>query len=344
MSTYQEIITSLKKEFTAQKNRLENQPEASAVEELRLLWLGRKGKLAQQFANLKQASKEERPLLGKELNILNNLVEKELHNLKKKSEDFEIQKSLDRSPLDITLPVCKTKETGALHPVSLVKQQMYKIFRHYGFTIYEGPEMESEHYNFNALNIPENHPARDMQDTFFLKNSSQMVLRTHTSNVQIHAMLQQEPPLRLISPGRVYRVDNDATHSPMFHQIECVVVDKDINFSHLKGMIEAFMTEIFGKQTKVRFRPSFFPFVEPGVEIDIYGPKGWLEVGGAGMIHPAVFESVNYDSDLYSGYAFGFGLDRMAMLLYELSDLRIFFEANHSYHSQFPIITHSFKD
>lgn len=341
MSTYKEIIESLKSEFQEQKQKAEAKPEASVVEDLRLQWLGRKGKLAEQFANLKTASKEDRPLLGKELNILNKLVETELQELKKKSEDFEIQKNLERPPLDITLPVCSTKETGALHPVTLVRQKMYKIFRHYGFTVYEGPEIESEHYNFNALNIPENHPARDMQDTFFVENGAKMVLRTHTSNVQIHAMLQEKPPLRLISPGRVFRVDSDATHSPMFHQIECVAVDKNINFSHLKGMIEAFMTEIFGEKTKVRFRPSFFPFVEPGVEIDIYGPKGWLEVGGAGMIHPSVFESVNYDSENYSGYAFGFGLDRMAMLLYELSDLRVFFEANHNYHSQFPIMTHS---
>ena len=339
MSTYQETIASLKKEFTDQVKVIEAQPGAASVEELRLLWLGRKGKLTQQFANLKQASKEERPLLGKELNILSKLVESSLQQLKQKSQDFEIQKKLNRPALDITLPVCQTKETGALHPVTLVKQKMYKIFHRYGFTVYEGPEIESEHYNFNALNIQEDHPARDMQDTFFVKNGEQMVLRTHTSNVQIHAMLQEKPPLRLISPGRVYRVDNDATHSPMFHQIECVVVDKDINFSHLKGMIEAFMHDIFGSETKVRFRPSFFPFVEPGVEIDIYGPKGWLEIGGAGMIHPNVFDSVNYDSDQYSGYAFGFGLDRMAMLLYDLSDLRVFFEANHSYHSQFPLIT-----
>ena len=203
-------------------------------------------------------------LLGKEPNILSKLVESSLQQLKQKSQDFEIQKKLDRPALDITLPVCQTKETGALHPVTLVKQKMYKIFHRYGFTVYEGPEIESEHYNFNALNIQEDHPARDMQDTFFVKNGEQMVLRTHTSNVQIHAMLQEKPPLRLISPGRVYRVDNDATHSPMFHQIECVVVDKDINFSHLKGMIEAFMHDIFGSETKVRFRPSFFPFVEPG--------------------------------------------------------------------------------
>ena len=338
MSSYKETLDVLRREFEAELKEAEKSPTAEVIESLRLEWLGRKGRMAEQFLALKEASKEERPFFGKELNILNSLIENKVTALKQEGKEFEVSAFLARPPLDITLPAISHKASGALHPVTLVRQQMYKIFHRLGFSVFEGPELESEHYNFNALNIPENHPSRDMQDTFFLKNGAKMVLRTQTSNVQIHAMLKEKPPLRFISPGKVYRVESDATHSPMFHQMECVVVDKGINFAHLKGVIETFMTEIFGPDTKVRYRPSFFPFVEPGVEIDVYGKKGWLEIGGAGMIHPNVFEAVNYDSEAYTGYAFGFGLDRMAMLLYELSDLRLLFEGSHSYHSQFPII------
>ncbi len=338
MSSYKETLDVLRREFEADLKEAEKSPTAEVIEALRLEWLGRKGRMAEQFLALKEASKEERPLFGKELNILNSLIEDKVTALKKEGKEFEVSALLARPPLDITLPAISHKASGALHPVTLVRQQMYEIFHRLGFSVFEGPELESEHYNFNALNIPDNHPSRDMQDTFFLKNGAKMVLRTQTSNVQIHAMLKEKPPLRFISPGKVYRVESDATHSPMFHQMECVVVDKGINFAHLKGVIETFMTEIFGADTKVRYRPSFFPFVEPGVEIDVYGKKGWLEIGGAGMIHPNVFEAVNYDSEVYTGYAFGFGLDRMAMLLYGLSDLRLLFEGSHSYHSQFPII------
>lgn len=338
MSSYKETLEALKNEFEADLKEVQAKPTGEATENLRLKWLGRKGKMAEQFIGLKEASKEERPLLGKELNILSGMIEAKVAGLKTKAKEFGVLEALKKDPVDITLPAQGHKASGSLHPVTLVRQQMYEIFHRLGFSIFEGPELESEHYNFNALNIPDNHPSRDMQDTFFLKNGAKMVLRTQTSNVQIHAMLKEKPPLRFISPGKVYRVESDATHSPMFHQMECVVVDKGINFAHLKGVIETFMTEIFGADTKVRYRPSFFPFVEPGVEIDVYGPNGWLEIGGAGMIHPNVFESVNYDSEAYTGYAFGFGLDRMAMLLYGLSDLRLLFEGSHSYHSQFPII------
>lgn len=339
MSSYKKTIESLRGEFDLDAGEAHKKPSSDIIEKMRVKWLGRKGKLASQFVSLKEASKEERPLLGKELNILNRHIEETVAALKSASHEFEIKEVLERKPLDITLPVFSYKDSGSLHPVTLVRQKMLKIFHRMGFSVAEGPELETEHYNFNALNIPDNHPSRDMQDTFFLKNGEKMVLRTQTSNVQIHAMLKEKPPLRLISPGKVYRVESDATHSPMFHQMECVVVDKGINFAHLKGIIEAFMTEIFGSETKVRYRPSYFPFVEPGVEVDVLGPKGWLEIGGAGMIHPNVFESVNYDSESYTGYAFGFGLDRMAMLLYGLSDLRLFFEGSHTYHSQFPIVT-----
>ena len=339
MSDYKKTLESLKQEFDLDASSLREVPSSEKIEEARIKWLGKKGKLTQEFVSLKDVSKEDRPLIGKELNLLSRYMEETMASLKSNSNDFEIEKALNKKALDITLPVFNHKDSGALHPVSLVRQKMYKIFHSFGFSVFEGPELESDYYNFNALNIPENHPSRDMQDTFFMRNGAKMVLRTQTSNVQIHAMLREKPPLRCISPGKVFRVESDATHSPMFHQMECVVVDKGINFAHLKGIIEAFMTEIFGSSAKVRYRPSYFPFVEPGVEVDVYGPNGWLEIGGAGMIHPNVFESVGYDSETYTGYAFGFGLDRMAMLLYGLSDLRLFFEGSHQYHSQFPIFT-----
>ena len=207
---------------------------------------------------------------------------------------------------------------------------------------------EYDFYNFGALNFPDDHPSRDMQDTFFVAGQDKMVLRTHTSNVQIHAMLREKPPLRLIVPGRVYRLDHDASHSPMFHQMECLLVDREVSFAHLKGIIDGFMGELFDKQIKTRFRPSFFPFVEPGAELDIQcticsgkgcqtcSQTGWLEVGGCGMVHPNVFEAVQYDSEDFSGFAFGFGLDRMAMLLYGIPDLRLLFDGDVRFHSQFP--------
>lgn len=319
------------------------------VEELRINWLGKKGHLSLLFEELKSVSKEDKPAVGKALNILKKDAEQAIEQLLQMAEQAELEAALNQKPLDVTLPVSSSSLQGALHPVTLMGHMLLDIFRRYGFTVYDGPEVELDYYNFSALNIPEHHPARDMQDTFFLKDRKNTVLRTHTSNIQIHSMLKEKPPIRLVAPGRVYRVDNDATHSPMFHQIECVVVDEGISFAHMKGLIDAFMKSIFGSSFKTRLRPSYFPFVEPGAEVDLQcticrgkGCKvcketGWLEIGGCGMIHPNVFESVQYDSEAYTGFAFGFGIDRMAMLAWELKDLREMFEGSGSYSQMLPV-------
>lgn len=337
MEGYLEKIEELKNSFEQEANLFKKAPDGEKAENLRLAWLGRKGKITAFFEELRHAPKDLRPKLGRSLNELRNSVEESIGRLKELAFKADLQKKIDKSPIDVTLPVSPLLSPGGLHPVTLVRKQMCDIFRRCGFTTFDGPEIDHDFYNFTALNIPENHPSRDMQDTFFIKDKPNLVLRTHTSNIQIHAMLREKPPLRLICPGRVYRVDNDATHTPMFHQMECVVVDKGISMAHLKGMIQLFMNELFGTKIKTRFRPSYFPFVEPGAEVDIWSPRGWLEVGGCGMIDPNVFESVNYDSEEYTGYAFGFGLDRMAMLLYELNDLRQMFEGDSHYHKKFPI-------
>jgi phenylalanyl-tRNA synthetase alpha chain len=240
---------------------------------------------------------------------------------------------------------------GALHPVTLVRRELLREFRRMGFTVYDGPEVDYDFYNFSALNMPADHPARDMQDTFYVQGEGNVLLRTHTSNIQIHCMLNEKPPLRIVAPGRVFRVDSDPTHTPMFHQIEAFVVDRGISFAHMKGVIDAFMKAVFGSNMRTRLRPSFFPFVEPGAELDLQctqcGGKGcrlckqtgWLEIGGCGMIHPNVFEAVEYDSELYSGFAFGFGIDRMAMLKYRLTDLRQLFEGSYQFLGGFPSVT-----
>ena len=347
MSNLIENAKKLQKEFIAEARAIEKTPRSKIIEELRVRWLGKKGALNKLYDNLKSVEKADRPLAGKSINELKVTIETEVDRLKTMGIQFELEESLSKQPLDISLPA-SFAHNGSLHPVTLMRNLLVEAFQRLGFSVYDGPELDYDFYNFSALNIPEHHPARDMQDTFFLKNKSQL-LRTHTSNIQIHAMLQEQPPLRLVAPGKVYRVDNDATHTPMFHQIECVVVDKGISFGHLKGVIDSFLKSVFGSDLKTRFRPSYFPFVEPGAEVDLQcticrgkGCKvcsntGWLEVGGSGMIHPNVFESVQYDSEVYTGFAFGFGIDRMAMLAYGLPDLRQMFLGDARYLSQFPI-------
>jgi phenylalanyl-tRNA synthetase alpha chain len=310
------------------------------------------------FEALKTVPKEEKPLAGKALNSLKIFLENEIQKLKDLAFQDELQKKIQERYLDISLP--SEPVIGSLHPITLIRKKIIKIFCENGFSVYDSPETDFDDYNFTRLNIPEHHPSRDMQDTFFIKKqdplSPNLVLRTHTSNTQIHAMLQEEPPLRIVVPGRVYRVDNDATHSPMFHQIEAVVVDEGISFAHLKGIIQTFTYGIFGEGLKTRFRASYFPFVEPGAEVDVECPfchkelgsvlrlhcktckhTGWIEIGGSGMIHPNVFKSVHYDCERYTGYAFGFGLDRMTMVAYGLNDLRLMFEGLQTFQSQFPI-------
>ena len=347
MKALEDAIKALEVQFKEETEKAHDILTGSGVESLRIKWLGKKGVLTGLFTTLAKVEKADKPKAGQLINDLKATLENQINVLKEKASDIELQAKLEET-LDTSLPV--EPRVGALHPVTLIQQKILDVFKRLGFSVFDGPEIDFDFYNFSALNIPADHPARDMQATFFLQDEGS-VLRTQTSNVQIHSMLAGKPPLRLVSPGRVYRVDNDATHTPMFHQLECVVVDHGISFAHLKGIIRAFLEEVFGTHAITRFRPSYFPFVEPGAEVDMRctfcqgsGCKtckqtGWLEIGGCGMIHPNVFESVQYDSEDYTGFAFGFGLDRMAMLAYGLPDLRQLFEGESQFHEQFPIFT-----
>lgn len=340
----------LSQAFATESAAVKAEPTAQAVENLRLKYLGRKGHIAGLMDSLKGCSKEDRPLAGKAINVLKQTVEKTIEDLKNAASRHAIKTKLASAPLDVSLPVAPAGRGGSLHPVTLMRKTLSEEFRRLGFTIYDGPEADYEFFNFTALNIPDYHPARDMQDTFHLAGQENLVLRTHTSNIQIHCMLKERPPLRIVSMGRTYRCDSDPTHTPMFHQVEGFIVDRDINFGHLKGTIDAFLKAVYGQDLKTRFRPSYFPFVEPGAEMDLQcvlcrgkgcrlcKETGWLELGGCGMIHPNVFENVDYDSEAYTGFAFGFGLDRMAMLKYQLSDLRTLFEGNDRFLRQFPTV------
>jgi phenylalanyl-tRNA synthetase alpha chain len=347
---------AVRKLFAAEHSRVASNPAPRAVENLRLAFLGRKGRVQELLEGLRNVSKEERPEAGKIVNTLRQEVDSAVTALQEKAKAWILDQRLNIPQVDVSLPVEESAPHGALHPVSLMRRVLIREFRRLGFTIYDGPEIDFDFYNFTALNIPESHPARDMQDTFYVTparagafDDARMLLRTQTSNIQIHAMLAEKPPLRVIAPGRVFRCDSDITHTPMFHQIEGFVVDKGITFANLKATIDTFLKAIYGRELKTRFRPSFFPFVEPGAEFDVQCTicsgkgcrvcknTGWLEVGGCGMIHPKVFESVGYDSEEYSGFAFGFGIDRMAMLKYALPDLRQLFEGDYDFLGQFPL-------
>lgn len=320
---------------------------ASTVPELdnvRVKYLGRNGELTSILRELGKLPSEERPLVGKLTNDLKikaqSAIDEKLFLLKEAAK----QKSIEKESIDVTLNG-RRRPLGHLHPLTVVMCEIEDIFLKLGFEIIEGPEVELDYYNFEALNFPKDHPARDMHDTFYITDN--VILRTHTSPVQIRVMENRKPPLQVIAPGRVYRCDADVSHSPMFHQVEGFMVDKKITFGDLKGVLSLFAREMFGSKTKVRFRPSYFPFTEPSVEIDIEcslcGGKGckickgsgWLEILGAGMIDPAVFKAVRYDSEKFSGFAFGMGVERIAMLKYGIDDIRLFFENDMSFLKQF---------
>lgn len=311
---------------------------------LRIKYLGRKGLLTGLLRNIGQVPEAEKPLFGKlcnELkNVLNAKIDEALHQQAARNKEDVLLKER----IDVTLPGSGIK-CGRIHPVIQVRREICSIFSSFGFSVVEGPEIELDYYNFEALNIPKDHPARDMQDTFYIEDN--IVLRTHTSPVQVRVMEKVRPPLRILSPGRVYRRDSDVSHTPMFHQIEGLLVDKGVSFGDLKGILTAFLKKIFGESTTLRFRPSFFPFTEPSAEVDIRcvmcggkgcrvcGQSGWLEILGSGMVDPAVFQNVNYDYEEYSGFAFGLGLERIAMLKYGISDIRLFFENDIRFLKQF---------
>ncbi|MBN1999904.1 phenylalanine--tRNA ligase subunit alpha [candidate division KSB1 bacterium] len=310
------------------------------LESVRLMFLSKKGEIQRLFSVLGKLGPTDRPVVGAELNAFRAAAQ----------SDFElVQQSLLTAEkikdFDVTLPG-RMPIVGSLHPLFQVLDEIKIIFTEMGFRVEQGPEIESDFYNFEALNIPEYHPSRDMQDTFYLPDG--YVLRTHTSPVQIRTMENQKPPVRMIAPGKCFRKDTpDATHSPIFHQVEGLCVDKGVSFADLKGIVQAFAQKLFGQEMRVRFRPSFFPFTEPSAEYDfscifckgngckVCKKTGWLEISGAGMVDPAVFGFVNYDPDVYSGYAFGMGVERIAMLKYGIHDIRIFYENDTRFLNQF---------
>jgi phenylalanyl-tRNA synthetase alpha chain len=309
-----------------------------ALENAKAKYLGKTGALTEALKGLGKLSPEERPAAGAAINVVKQGVEAALTARREAILHAAQAKQLAEESIDVTLPA-RAQSAGGLHPVTLTLQRVEQLFHSIGFEVATGPEIESDFYNFTALNIPENHPARAMHDTFYV--DEQHVLRTHTSPVQVHYMQnamksKSGPPLKIIAPGRVYRVDSDATHSPMFHQVEGLWVDEHISFANLKGVVQDFLQKFFERDDlTVRFRPSFFPFTEPSAEMDMSWNGGWLEIGGCGMVHPEVFKHVNIDSEKYRGFAFGLGVERLAMLRYGVNDLRHFFNNDLRFLQQF---------
>ncbi len=303
------------------------------LEQAKARYLGKSGSLTEQLKGLGKLSAEERPAAGAAINVVKQGVEDALKVRRDAILNAEQAKQLANESIDVTLP-SRERGKGGLHPVTLTMNRLEQIFHSIGFEVAEGPEIETDFYNFTALNIPEDHPARAMHDTFYIDEKH--VLRTHTSPVQVHYMENKTPPLKIIAPGRVYRVDSDATHSPMFHQVEGLWVDEDISFANLKGVVQDFLQRFFERDDlEVRFRPSFFPFTEPSAEMDMSWNGGWLEIGGCGMVHPEVFRHVGIDSEKYRGFAFGLGVERLTMLRYGVNDLRLFFNNDMRFLQQF---------
>ena len=303
-------------------NKFKEADSQDSLNSLKIEYLGKKGVLSSLMSQLSNAPAEKKPKLGKSINEFKSLIEESISSSLEKIEQSALNDQLSKEAIDVTLPL--SPEVGSYHPVSLIAQEISNYFKNKGYVLREGPEIESEYFNFSALNIPENHPARDMHDTFYFDNGN--LLRTHTSPVQIRSMELESPPLNILCPGKVFRCDSDQTHTPMFHQVEGLVVDKDINFAHLKNEILEFVESFFKDNPKVRFRPSYFPFTEPSVEVDILGENGWLEIMGCGMVHPNVLKNVGLNPQVYSGFAFGMGIERMTMLRYQISDIRMLFE------------------
>ena len=314
---------------------IEAAQDFNALEQIKARYLGKTGELTGLLKTLGQMSPEERKTIGAHINECKNQFQTAFNTKRDALNEAKLQAQLAAEALDITLPG-RAQEHGGLHPVTLTLQRVVELFHGMGFEVADGPEIEDDFHNFQALNIPANHPARAMQDTFYVENGD--VLRTHTSPIQIRYMLdKKEPPIRIIAPGRVYRVDSDATHSPMFHQAEGLWVEEGVTFADLKAVFTDFIRRFFERDDlQVRFRPSFFPFTEPSAEIDIMGENGkWLEVGGCGMVHPNVLKNVDIDPEKYTGFAFGIGLDRFAMLRYNVNDLRLFFDNDLNFLKQF---------
>ncbi|MGN0170350.1 MAG: phenylalanine--tRNA ligase subunit alpha [Lachnospiraceae bacterium] len=317
----------------------------SKLNEVRVNVLGKKGELTQILKSMKDLSAEERPVFGQMVNETRQAIETMLEETRQKLEAAELELQMKKEVIDVTLPSKKSK-LGHTHPNTLAQEEVERIFIGMGYEVLEGPELEYDYYNFEALNIPANHPAKDEQDTFYINDK--IVLRTQTSPIQVRAMETKKLPLRMLAPGRVYRSDEvDATHSPCFHQIEGLVIDKNITFADLKGTLEDFAKKLFGEQTRVKFRPHHFPFTEPSAEMDVTcfkcGGKGcrfckgsgWIEILGCGMVHPNVLKQCNIDTEEYSGFAFGVGLERITLLKYEIDDMRLLYENDDRFLNQF---------
>ena len=326
MEELQKILDQALQQFAAIGDEAE-------LEQAKAKYLGKEGSLTVLLKGLGKLSAEERPAAGARINQVKQSIEAALQQRRDALQQSKLEQKLAAEALDVTLPG-RGLGTGGLHPVTRTLGRIEQLFHSLGFATASGPEIESDFYNFTALNIPENHPARAMHDTFYI--DPQHVLRTHTSPVQIRYMEAQQPPLKIIAPGRVYRFDSDATHSPMFHQVEGLWVDEEISFANLKGVVQDFLQRFFERDDlRVRFRPSFFPFTEPSAEMDMSWNGGWLEIGGCGMVHPNVLKHVNIDSEKYLGFAFGLGVERLAMLRYGVNDLRLFYESDLRFLRQF---------
>ena len=337
-----QALDELKVEATA---AIEAAADAASLEKLRVEWIGKKGRVTDLLKGLGQLSAEERPKAGAEINEVKQLLSTLISERKDTLQQAAIAEQLASESLDVTLPG-RSEDLGALHPITRTIDRMSEFFVALGFEVVEGPEIEDDYHNFEALNIPAHHPARAMHDTFYIDETH--VLRTHTSGVQIRTMESREAPLRVICPGRVYRCDSDLTHSPMFHQVEGLLIDEKVSFGQLKGVIQDFLHAFFEQDSlSVRFRPSYFPFTEPSAEVDIQCVKcagegcricsgtGWLEVMGCGMVHPRVLEMSGVDTERFSGFAFGMGVERLAMLRYGIGDLRLNFENDLRFLAQF---------
>ena len=326
------------------KNDILGATSSKELYDVKVKYLGKTGLVTELSKGMKDISKEERPIVGKLVNELRGQIDELLLTRENALKEIEIAKRFEEEAIDITLPA-KSSEKGALHPITLIKNELINAFIGMGFEVYEGPEIEEDYYNFQMLNIPPEHPSRDMQDTFYITNN--ILLRTQTSAGQARVMLKKQPPIKILSPGKVYRSDDDASHSPMFHQMEGLVVDKGITLCDLKGTLDEFVKFMFGANTKTRLRPSYFPFTEPSVEVDVScsecGGKGcklckgtgWIEILGAGMVNKKVLEGCGIDSEVYSGYAFGIGIERIAILKYKIPDIRLFFENDIRFLKQF---------
>lgn len=326
------------------KAAISNAEDGATLEQLRVDYLGKKGQITALLKGLGKLSAEERPAAGAQINVVKQELQEAISARKIIFESAVVNAKLAEETIDVTLPG-RGQSVGGIHPVTRTIERIEDFFAAIGFEVVEGPEIEDDYHNFEALNIPAHHPARAMHDTFYIDEST--VLRTHTSPVQVRVMETEKPPLRIICPGRVYRCDSDLTHTPMFHQVEGLLIDEHSSFADLKGVVEEFLRVFFERELQVRFRPSYFPFTEPSAEVDIQcvncggagcrvcSQTGWLEVMGCGMVHPKVFEYSNIDTEKYSGFAFGMGVERLAMLRYGVNDLRLYFDNDLRFLEQF---------